>query len=125
MAKLKGQTKLTKKGTTLGTIAYMSPEQATGEEADHRSDLWSLGVVLYEMITGQLPFKGEYEQAIMYSIMNEDPEPVTGVRTGVSKELERIIHKALKKDSKERYQHAGDLLVDLKNLQKEPPSKKN
>ena len=123
LAKLKGHTKLTKEGTTLGTVAYMSPEQAAGEEIDHRSDIWSLGMVLYEMITGQLPFKGEYDQAIMYSIMNDDPEPVTGLRTGVSMDLERFIHKALKKNSKERYQHTGDLLVDLKNLQKQPAAK--
>jgi len=124
LAKLRGVTKLTKEGTTLGTVAYMSPEQAAGEEIGHRSDIWSLGVVLYEMVTGQSPFKGEYEQAIMYAIMNDDPEPVTGLRTGVSMDLERIIQKTFKKDPKERYQHAGDLLVDLKNLQKEPSAKK-
>jgi serine/threonine protein kinase/tetratricopeptide (TPR) repeat protein len=119
LAKLRGQTKLTKEGTTLGTVAYMSPEQITGEEVDNRSDIWSLGVLLYEMITGQLPFKGEYEQAVIYSIMNEEPEPVTGLRTGVPLELERILNKTLTKDSQERYQTTADLLVDLRNIKKE------
>ncbi|MFQ5866015.1 MAG: serine/threonine protein kinase, partial [bacterium] len=74
---------LTKQGTTLGTIAYMSPEQTQGAEVDHRTDIWALGAVLYEMITGRQPFEGDYEQAVMYSIMNEDAQPVTGLRTGV------------------------------------------
>ena len=83
LAKLKGQTKLTKAGTTLGTADYMSPEQAQGVDVDHRTDIWSLGVVLYEMIAGQLPFKGEYEPAVLYSIINEQPEPLTALRTGI------------------------------------------
>jgi serine/threonine protein kinase len=82
LAKLAGRSALTKEGTTLGTVAYMSPEQGRGEEVDQRTDIWPFGVVLYEMITGQHPFKGEYEQAVMYSIMNEEPEPITGLRTG-------------------------------------------
>jgi len=128
LAKLRGVTKLTKEGTTLGTIAYMSPEQASGEQVDHRSDIWSLGVLLYEMVTGQLPFKGEYEQAIMYAIMNEEPEPITSLRSGIPLELEKIIHKALSKDITERYQNIEDLTVDLKRVRKsisksEPESK--
>jgi serine/threonine protein kinase/tetratricopeptide (TPR) repeat protein len=119
LAKLKGKTKLTKEGTTLGTVDYMSPEQAAGEAVDHRSDIWSLGVVLYEMVTGQVPFRGEYEQAIMYAIMNEDPEPVTGLRSGIPMELERIINKTLAKDPAERYQGAADLIVDLKKVEKD------
>jgi non-specific serine/threonine protein kinase len=118
LAKLKGQTKITKEGSTLGTAAYMSPEQARGADVDHRTDIWSLGVVLYEMITGQLPFKGEYEAAVFYSIMNEQPEPLTALRTGVPMELERIINKALSKDPSERYQHADDMAVDLKAFKK-------
>ena len=118
LAKLSGQTKLTKEGTTLGTVAYMSPEQARGESVDHRTDIWSLGVVLYEMITGQVPFKGEYEQAVVYSILNEDPESITGLRTGVPMELERITNKCLEKEPSGRYQHVDELLVDLRSITK-------
>jgi serine/threonine protein kinase/Tfp pilus assembly protein PilF len=119
LAKLRGRTKLTKEGTTLGTVAYMSPEQASGEKVDHRSDIWSLGVVLYEMLTGQIPFRGEYDQAIMYAIMNEEQEPITGLRTGVPLELERILNKSLAKDPRERYQTTADLLVDLRKAKKD------
>jgi serine/threonine-protein kinase len=119
LAKLSGRTKLTKEGTTLGTVAYMSPEQVRGDQADNRTDIWALGVILYEMITGISPFKGDYEQAVMYSIANETPEPITGLRTGVPIELERIINKALAKKTDERYQGVTDLLVDLKSVKKQ------
>ena len=117
LAKLKGQTRITMKGTTLGTVAYMSPEQVKGEEVDHRSDIWSLGVVLYEILTGLLPFKGDYEQAVMYSILNENPQPLTALRTGIPMELERIVNKMLAKKPDERYQHADEILVDLRQIQ--------
>ncbi len=83
LAKLAGQVKLTQPGTTLGTVAYMSPEQAAGEETDHRGDLWSLGVLLYEMTAGRAPFVGDHQQAVIYAIRNEEPEPLTGLRTEV------------------------------------------
>jgi len=118
LAKLRGKTKLTKEGTTLGTVSYMSPEQAKGEGVDHRSDIWSLGVVLYEMITGQRPFRGDYDQAVMYSILNEQPEPPTGIRTGVPQELERMVHKCLQKEPGERYQTTSDLLADFRHFQR-------
>ena len=119
LAKLAGLTQLTQEGSTLGTAHYMSPEQAGGQEVDHRSDLWCLGVVLYEMITGRVPFQGDHAQAVAYAILNTDPEPVTGLRTGVPMELERVIRKCLAKDPRERYQHAGDLLADLRHLRRE------
>jgi serine/threonine protein kinase len=116
LAKLTGQTKLTKPGSTLGTISYMSPEQLRGEKTDSRSDIWSLGVVIYEMITGHLPFKGDYEQAITYAILNEEPEPITALRTGVPVEFERIVNKTLAKDQKQRYKHVDEMPIDLQAI---------
>jgi serine/threonine protein kinase/Tfp pilus assembly protein PilF len=113
LAKLLGSGEITEKEVTPGTIAYMSPEQTRGDEVDHRTDIWSLGVVLYEMVAGKRPFRGDYHQAIIYSILNEEPEPVRRVRTGVPRELERIISKALEKNPDRRYQHADELIADL------------
>jgi len=125
LAKLAGRTMLTKEGTTLGTASYMSPEQTQGAGVDHRTDIWALGVVLYEMVTGKQPFAGDYEQAVMYSIVNEDPEPITGLRTGVPMELERIVGKALKKNPTERYQSLDEMLVDLKSVSADSSSGKD
>jgi serine/threonine-protein kinase len=114
LAKTSMSTKLTQMGSTIGTVAYMSSEQVDGHEVDQRTDLWSLGVVLYEMISGHLPFKAEYDQAIFFAILNEQPEPLTAVRTGVPMSLEWIVNKLLAKNPDERYQTAGDLIIDLK-----------
>ncbi len=116
LAKLANRSKMTIQGSTLGTAAYMSPEQARGEELDKRSDIWSLGVVLYEMIAGRLPFKGDYEQAVIYSILNEEPEPLTALRSGLPIALDGIVGKALAKDPDLRYQHVEEVPTDLKAL---------
>jgi serine/threonine protein kinase/Tfp pilus assembly protein PilF len=116
LAKLTGQTQITKVGSKIGTVAYMSPEQTRGEEIDERSDIWSLGVVLYEMITGKLPFKGEYDQAILYSILNEQPSAPSELRSEIPDKLEQIISKALAKNVNERYQHMNEFIEDLSPL---------
>lgn len=120
LAKTAQSTQLTRMGSTLGTAAYMSPEQARGEEVDQRTDIWSLGVVLYEMISGRLPFGGEYEKAVMYGILNEAQEPLTAIRAGVPMGLEWIVNKMLAKNSAERYQSCTDLIVDLKAVDLSP-----
>jgi serine/threonine protein kinase/tetratricopeptide (TPR) repeat protein len=119
LAKLAGLSKLTRVGSTVGTAAYMSPEQARGEDVDYRADIWSLGVVLYEMVVGRLPFKSEYQEAVVYSILNEEPPALTSLRSDVPMELERIVKKAIAKSRDERYQHTDELLVDLYTLQRE------
>jgi len=118
LAKVKGSTKLTKAGSTLGTAAYMSPEQAQGEEVDHRSDIFSFGVVLYELLAGKLPFRGEHHAALMYSLINEEPQPLARFNEKVTPDLERIVAKALAKERDERYQHIDDLLADLRRERK-------
>jgi len=118
LAKLAGQVRLTKTSSTLGTVAYMSPEQAGGKEVDSRTDIWSLGVVLYEMIAARLPFKGEHEQAMMYSILNEDPAPLVSLRSEAPKEVLPILGKALAKEPGRRYQHMSEMLADLKSCEK-------
>jgi TolB-like protein/tRNA A-37 threonylcarbamoyl transferase component Bud32/Tfp pilus assembly protein PilF len=105
---------ITQSGTTLGTLAYMSPEQARGEKVDHRSDIWAWGVVLYEMLTGQLPFNGEYGAAIIYSILNNDFKIVSRLQPDIPQYIDNIINKTLVKDPDDRYQNVTDLLNDLK-----------
>ncbi|MCF7885526.1 MAG: protein kinase [Candidatus Marinimicrobia bacterium] len=112
-------TSLTTDGSTLGTVAYMSPEQASGKEVDHRTDIWSLGVVLFEMLTGQLPFQGEYRQALIYSILNDQPAKLKDYIPEIPMEFGNIINRALEKDPEYRYQHIDDMLCELKRLKRD------
>ena len=116
LAKLAGQTKLTRTGSTIGTVAYMSPEQAKGAEVDVRSDIFSLGAVLYEMLSGKEPFPGEHEAAVLYGIMNCAPAPLDAQITNFQRDIQRIVDKALQKDPDKRYQSAEDLRHDLATL---------
>ena len=116
LAKLAGQTGLTQSGTALGTANYMSPEQTRGEEVDHRTDIWALGVVLYEMITGQLPFCGDNYLAIATAIAQNTPTPLSSLRSGVPLALERVVARALAKPPAARYQSVSDFAAELKQL---------
>jgi len=118
LAKVRGGSALTKAGSTVGTIGYMSPEQIQGMDVDHRADIFSLGVLLYEMATGNLPFSGVHDAAIMYEIVNVQPKNPAELQPDIPNELVRIILKCLAKDSEERYQSARDIAVDLKVLRK-------
>ena len=120
LAKLRGQTQLTRDGTALGTVAYMSPEQARGGPLDHRTDIWSLGVVLYEMAAGTRPFGGDHEQAVIYSILNDKPEQLITLRPELPRELGRIVHRMLTKSPSSRYADAEQVLSDLRKLKEHP-----
>jgi len=109
----------TEPGRVMGTVAYMSPEQARGMELDARTDIWSLGVVLYRMITGRVPFKGETSSHVAVSILEHEPPPLTRLAPDVPAELQRIVRKCLTKKRDDRYQTARDLLIDLKSLRRE------
>ncbi|MGB5530323.1 MAG: serine/threonine-protein kinase, partial [Ignavibacteriaceae bacterium] len=118
LAKLAGD-KLTESILTKGTVAYMSPEVIRSLPEDQRADIWSLGVVIYEMLTGHLPFKGEYPEPMMYSIVNEEPKTLSHYLKNVPELLQSILDKLLKKDPQERYQNISDLLQDLEPLVKD------
>ena len=109
-------TRITGEGVMVGTSSYMSPEQVTGDELDNRTDVWALGVVLYEMATGKPPFRGHYDQAILYSILNESPAPLETVRRDTPPGLEKVVARCLAKGVKARYQSVADLLADLNAL---------
>ena len=119
LAKLKGSLKLTKTSSTVGTLAYMAPEQIQGGEVDARSDIFSFGVVLYEMLTGHMPFRGEHEAAVMYSIVNEEPESLQAYLPDAPSELLHVLSRALEKDPEVRYQTVHDMVIDLRRLKKE------
>jgi non-specific serine/threonine protein kinase len=119
IAKLGGASRLTQTGATIGTAAYMSPEQASGEEVDHRTDLWSLGVVLYEMLTGQLPFKGDNMQSVIYSIINKNPQSINQVCAQCPELLQNILKKLLEKNPDHRFQTAGELMDALRSSRNE------
>ena len=107
---------LTEPGMVMGTVAYMSPEQASGRELDHRTDIFSLGVVVYEMLAGRRPFRGASHVETMHAIINDSPPPLSQ-----PPELQDILDKTLAKDPKDRYQHAGDLALDLRRFLQKPP----
>ncbi|MCX6132879.1 MAG: protein kinase [Ignavibacteriales bacterium] len=119
LAKLKGVSRLTKEGSTVGTAGYMSPEQVQGQETDHRTDIFSLGVVLYELFTGESPFKGVHETAISYEIVNVDPAPLSAVKPEIDPQLDAIILECLEKEPSERYQSVAEVAKELRRFKRE------
>jgi serine/threonine protein kinase/tetratricopeptide (TPR) repeat protein len=117
LASIQGHTRITQEGVALGTVAYMSPEQARGNVVDQRTDLWSLGVIMYELLTGRLPFASTYDQATIYSILNEAPTPLRSIRPDIPEELARIVATALAKAPDERYPDAAALMKDLRSIE--------
>jgi len=119
LAKLAGEAAVTRQGSVVGTPAYMSPEQANGEEVDPRSDVWALGAVLYEMLAGRRAFAADHERAILLAITTKDPTPVETMRPEVPAELIRIVRRCLKRDPAKRYQSASEVLADLRRFRGE------
>ncbi len=116
LAKLGGEARLTLPGTTMGTVAYMSPEQARGDNVDCRTDVWSLGVVLYELATGELPFGGDKEQAVLHSVLHEPPRPARNLRSGYPAEFVSIVDRSLAKDPAKRFPSAREMADALRKV---------
>lgn len=119
LAKLKGSLKLTRTSSTVGTLGYMAPEQIQGGEVDARSDIFAFGVLFFEMLTGRLPFRGEHEAAMIYSIVNEDPEPIVKFIPEINPEIIHTLSKALEKDPEDRYHSIQEMVVDLRRSKKD------
>ena len=113
LAKLVGKSSLTKTGTATGTVAYMSPEQASGEEVNYQTDIWSLGVVLYEMVSGNQPFKGATWEAVVYAILHKKPKKINLTRPNITEELQTVVRRMLRKDPRQRYESVNNLIKDL------------
>ena len=128
LAKLFGPvnaSRLTKPGATMGTVGYMSPEQVQGQEVDHRTDIFSLGVVLYELLAGGSPFKGIHETAVMYEIVNVEPQPVSLLKEGIDPRIDEIILECLEKDKEDRYQSAKEIAKDLRKFRNSSANRKS
>jgi len=119
LAKVRGVSRLTKEGSTVGTAGYMSPEQVQGQDADHRSDIFSLGVLLYELFTGQLPFKGVHETAVAYEIVNLDAAPMSTIKPDIDANLDAAVLDCLEKDPRERCQSVAEVARDLRRIKRE------
>jgi hypothetical protein len=118
LAKLRGGVTVTRESKTMGTVAYMSPEQARGETVNQRTDVWSFGVVFYEMLTGALPFQGDRDTSMLYAIVHEEPRSVRDINPRVPEELRAVVSRTLKKDRSARYWSGAEILADLKSIQR-------
>jgi len=123
LAKLSWGVDLTKTSTVMGTAAYMSPEQARGDKVDHRTDIWSLGAMFYEMLSGKAPFQRDHEQALIFAVINDKPTPLSLLRSDIPSHIENVIEKAMAKKADQRYQKVGDFIQDLMQSQVDSPSK--